>query len=492
MREVTNFLPVEERNFGDVWSIWPVNDGVYFQSASHIFFLKNSTIYLTDDNSNEIKLWKSKSVFSPAFLVGDEYFVSELGTGLCTMLDDSVTLIKGGERFKDITIYSMLPLMKDITSDQQILIGTEKGFYIYDYSSISAFKTEADNYIIKNQLYFRGAALGDNTYAFGTQNGGLIIIDKYGKLLQIINKTTGINDNTVWFVYPGITGELWLGLNNGIARLNYPTALTLFDSHFGLDGILFAVNEHKGQLYVTSANGVYYAEKTQDLDYKSTFKKIEGINSESWEMVDLGDYQLVATTNGVYKLSGTKAEQIKSTWRFAYSFCRSKVDKNLIYVGLHDGLATLQLVDGKWTDGGKIPGISEIIFHIVEENDGTIWLSTLNKGLIRILPHKNGRNSSYSISRFGKEKGISEKGIITILYDDDVIFGNTNGFMIYDKNENSFKNKNIFGDHFTNGYRIEDAKKDNDGNLWIMGGRDKTFDVSKIRMAIQYKNPSRY
>ena len=44
---LVNLLPVDERNFGDVWTIWAVNSGVYFQTASHIFFYKNCIIFLS-------------------------------------------------------------------------------------------------------------------------------------------------------------------------------------------------------------------------------------------------------------------------------------------------------------------------------------------------------------------------------------------------------------------------------------------------------------
>lgn len=479
-RSLINYLPIESRNFGDIWTIWPVKDGVYFQSTSHIFFFKNSILYSSSGETDMMKIWETNSIFSPAFFVNDRYFVSEMQTGLCEITDGTIKLVNDGERFKNLTIYSMLPFIEGSNSKKKILIGTENGFFLYDSSGISVFKTEADNYIINNQLYFRGAILRDGSYAFGTQNGGLVMLDKRGKLLKIINKTTGLNDNTVWFVYPSLTGELWLGLNNGVARINYPTSLTIMDSHFGLDGTLYAVNEHRGKIYVTSANGVYFANKTEDADYKSTFKKIDGINSESWQILDLGDFQFVATTNGVYKITGTRADQIKSSWRFAYSFCRSEVDKNIIYVGLHDGLAVLQLVNGEWTDGGKIPGISEIVYYIVEENNGTIWLSTLNKGLIKVIPNKSGQNSSYGISRYGKDQGISDKGLIPLKQKENILFGNSNGFLLYNRNKNTFEHENIFGDHFTIGYRIEDVKKDIDGNIWILGGKDINIEISKI------------
>ena len=325
--------------------------------------------------------------------------------------------------------------------------------------------------------------LKDDSYAFGTQNGGLIIIDKTGTLLKIINKTTGLNDNTVWYVYPGATGELWLGLNNGISRVNYPTSLTFLDSHFGLDGTLYSVNEHQNKFYVTSANGVYYTEKANKTDYKLTFKKIDKINSESWQILDLESYQFIATTNGVYKLTNVNTELINSSWRFAYSFCRSHADENLVYVGLHDGLATLQFINGKWVDGGRVPGISEIIFYIAEDDDGTIWLSTLNKGIIRVVPNKNGRSSSYGITRYGNEKGIQDKGLIPVKFNDKILFGNSEGFLLFDKKENSFKHTNMLGEYFSNGYRIEDARNDLKGNIWVLGGRDRNYEVSKLTIS---------
>jgi signal transduction histidine kinase/DNA-binding response OmpR family regulator len=481
-QSLTHLLPVEERNFGDIWTIWPTDGAVYFQSPSHIFAFNDPVKSFEDGKYDNYKIWKSKSVFSPAFIVEDNYFVPESGTGILTILADSLKLCRGGEFFKQLTVYSMLPYFNDNTSESEILIGTESGFYIYNGSSTIKFKTEADNYIIKNQLYLRGAVLSDNSFAFGTQNGGLVIIDKDGKLLKIISKATGLNDNTVWFIYPGKSGELWLGLNNGIARLNYPSALSIIDSHFGLDGTVFSVNEQQGKFYVTTANGLYYTSINQFSGSRFGFLKIEGINSECWGILDLADHQLVAATSGVYKVSDTQAEQIKTSWRFAYSFHRSGIDKNLIYVGLHDGLATLRFLDGKWSDGGRIPGVSEIIFHIIEDKDGAVWLSTYNKGLIRITSHKNNLNSSYSITRFAKEQGISEKEKIPIKIGDKIVFGNIDGFISFDEAANKFRQEKIFGDYFSNGYRVVDVKKDVEGNVWIMGGRDRNFEIVRVNL----------
>ncbi|HEY6438126.1 MAG TPA: hypothetical protein VIY47_16160, partial [Ignavibacteriaceae bacterium] len=107
-KSLINYIPIEARNFGDIWTIWPVNDGVYFQSTSHIFFLRNSILYSSPGTTDIVKIWKSKSIFSPAFFVDDQYFVPEMQTGLCKIIDGSIKLVNEGQRFKDLTIYSML------------------------------------------------------------------------------------------------------------------------------------------------------------------------------------------------------------------------------------------------------------------------------------------------------------------------------------------------------------------------------------------------
>jgi len=76
-KSLINHLPIEQRNFGDVWTIWPVPNGVYFQTASRIFFYKNSIIYSTGNDSENVKIWESKSMFTPAFLGNEKYFVPE-------------------------------------------------------------------------------------------------------------------------------------------------------------------------------------------------------------------------------------------------------------------------------------------------------------------------------------------------------------------------------------------------------------------------------
>ena len=478
---LVSLLPQKDREFGDIWSIWVSERGIFFQSTSHLFLIKNPAEALKNHTPADLKTWTPKTIFSPAFYVNKKYYIPETGIGLMTLNGDSLTLVPGGAEFSRETIYDMLKYSdpgRTDTADTKILIGTsDNGFYLYNGKSFSRFITDADEYILKNKLYFRGGILSNNTYVFGTQTGGLIVINNKGRLLQVINKKNGLSDNTVWSVYPDESGVLWLGLNNGVARIIYPSPLTLIDSRFGIDGIIFSVNEHKGKLYLSTPNGFYHSSNSSDKT-SSLFKLVDGINSESWELLDLGSFQLGATTHGVYKIQDDKAVSIKTSWRFAYSFCRSKVKPDIIYVGLHDGLAKMRLVKGDWTDDGRVPGVSEIVTQVVEDADGTLWLSSYNKGLLRIIPDYNGNNSSYTISRY--ENFLPGRQQPFIEYKNRVIFGTENGLMRYDRTSDKFVSDTSFGKYFINDFRITDIKKDADDNIWIAGSKKNNPEIGRI------------
>ncbi len=480
---LTHLLPSDERGFGDIWSIYVSETGIFFQSASHLFLIEDPVSSSPGSKPPGVKTWHPKSIFSPAFFVNGTYYIPESGTGILTLTGDSLTIVPGSGQFAKETIYDMLNYTGDNKKESEqksILIGTaDNGFYIYDGRNFTKFRTGADNFIRANALYFRGGILSNNTYVFGTQTGGMIVIDNKGRLLQIINKKNGLSDNTVWFVYPDDSGTLWLGLNNGIARVSYPSPLTLIDSRFGIDGLIFYVSQYKGNLYLSTPNGVYHQDGNEG-SLTSQFSLVDGINSESWELLDLGDYQLAATTHGVYTIKNGSSEKINTDWRFAYSFCRSRQHPDIIYTGLHDGIAKLKLRNGEWTDDGRIPGVNEIITQIVEDEDGTLWLSSYNKGIIKIIPDYSGNNSSYTILRF--EDKISGRQLPVVMYLNKVIFGTPRGPVNFDQETNTFVYDSRFGDHFKE-FNVTDLKLDASGRLWIAGSKNNTSETDRISPA---------
>ena len=114
-------------------------------------------------------------------------------------------MVPNGEKFANERIYTMLPYDKN-----RILIGTRtQGLFLYDGKDFTPFKTEADPYIFNTSLY-GGLVLSNGLFALNTFNNGMVIIDKQGKLIERIDKSMGLQDNSVDYLFEDSRDMLWM------------------------------------------------------------------------------------------------------------------------------------------------------------------------------------------------------------------------------------------------------------------------------------------
>ena len=74
---LVEMVPGELRNFGDIWKIHPVENGIIFQSFTEIFLFQN----------NKIKVIAQKRDFHFSFYVNDEFYITERNRGLLKLED---------------------------------------------------------------------------------------------------------------------------------------------------------------------------------------------------------------------------------------------------------------------------------------------------------------------------------------------------------------------------------------------------------------------
>ena len=61
---------------------------------------------------------------------------------------------------------------------------------------------------------------------FGTIQLGLVISDRKGNIRTLVNKDRGLNNNTVLSLEVDDEGNIWAGLDNGIARIAYNSTIS--------------------------------------------------------------------------------------------------------------------------------------------------------------------------------------------------------------------------------------------------------------------------
>lgn len=463
-------LAPEDRNFNNIWKIHAFPGGVYFRSSTHLFLWAEG----------RMRVWKPGNEFHRSFWVHDTFFIREIGVGLLQMAGDALRLVPGGERFAEDRLDLMLPL-----DAHNILIGTRAdGLFRFDGSVIRPFPTEADHFLRENQLY-DGAVLPNGTIALATLRGGVAIIDREGHFRQRLDKDSGLQDNTVWSVYPDRQGALWLALNSGLARAEIPAPLSKFTESQGVGSSVEALLRHRGRLYAATGLGVYYLAAPAAPGNTPVFRPVSGIAAQSWSLLSAGRTLLAATSNGVYQIENDRAAPLLDALCFV--LYRSLRDSTRIYAGLIDGLGILKFANGRWRFAGRVPGISEEIRSIAEEPDGALWLGTQFQGVLQanLPPAKSASgidDTLRRVARFGQAQHLPEGEVNVYPVNRRVRFATSRGLRSFDPHRQIFLPDSSLGMMLADtAYAIHRLVEDGRGRVWVERGKENSLDIAVLK-----------
>jgi signal transduction histidine kinase/ligand-binding sensor domain-containing protein len=463
MRFVSLLAHVKEadKEFADVWNTGVTRQGVYFQTVNALFRWADQ----------RMDIWKAQTSFHLSFVVGDTFYVRQWQAGLMRMAHDSLQLVPDGERFADERIYLMLPF-----DEKNILIGTRaQGLFLHDGAALKPFRTEADAFLVANQLYLPGAKLHDGTLALGTLRGGVAVIDRQGRLLRLIDKAAGLLNETVSSLFTDREGALWLALDNGLARVEAVSPFTFYDEQSGLKNPLAYLLRHRGIFYAATNVGVFYLHAAS-----REFRPVAGITAQCLSLLPVDGMLLAATLDGVYRIDRDRAAFIKPSVNNSYRALvlhRSQQNNRRIFIGLDNGLAALRFENGEWIDEGKVSDVQERIIRLVENPPGCLWLGTSASGVRRVdiagLELNQNAVKNAKVESFGVGQGLPPGGVAVFAVADKEYFVSQDGVFRFDSGRRRFFPDSTFN-LVSFGGSVEEyfLREDHAGRVWINFGRE--------------------
>ncbi|MFZ1292113.1 MAG: ATP-binding protein [Melioribacteraceae bacterium] len=501
-------IPTEYREFRDVQKTAVSSKGVFFLTDKFLFR------YIPGKEKVEegkIHVWKSKTGFCGMSIVDDRIYVVQHDIGLMEAKGDSLELIPGGEKM-DYAIEFMIPFSKS-DANKKILIGTVSyGLFWYNGTNCSPLEGDAASFL-KELKISSGQPLADGTIAIATLNCGIIIFDPAGSgtILRVINKSSGLKDDIIHYLFIDRDGGLWAAHNSGIARLEEPSPFSFFDETHGLRGSPNTFLRYKNTLYIGTEIGLYYLNLTLkdfpgNAQYigrnivlpQPQFKPFAGIKNWVWDIIHVPgtDELLVGNGKNLYRIRGDRAELLMSYEDHIMTLHCSNKDPNRVYIGLrYNGLTTARYNPGNdtWLNEGKIPGIDEYIKNIEETEDGSLWLSAkYEKYLIRVKFMQSGTLtkqrdlSNPKIRRFGQAEGLPDlKTVYSIVINGQLFAYPGSAIYRFDNYHNIFtRDSTFFATPDTSVY-IEITTEDKFGNIWFEF--DRLLHVSKRKEDGSYK-----
>jgi signal transduction histidine kinase/DNA-binding response OmpR family regulator len=491
-------VPKNKLSFPDVWSIGVKGDEIYFLADNRLFRYKN----------DKIDTWELQNSYHRSFIIEGKIYLNQGGIGLCTLQDNKIQLVPNGDFFHNKIISSITTY-----ENGKVLIGSRNdGTFIYtvygpESGKIVEFKSQANEFLKANHLYY-GINLPEGRMAFATLRGGVIICDRDGNIIRYINKLTGFNDYTAYYLNLFNDNELWITSSKGIGFYLINSPLSYWTDEQGIIGFINNVIEYNNRIYVATNSGLFYQELNNTNSNKSeyspgTFQLFNDLKTEVWDIrkfdptgkfTDQTSVQLIAATGrGLYNIN-QRSVVFPTEGNGQITICQSGRNPSILYFNTHQAFYILQYSAGKWHVLWK-KKISSYILTVVEDVDGDVWIGTKFYGIFRInLKNFFNNNGSecktvipdgaigdLKVDHFTTLSGLQNLNLcLTHIYKNNLIIS-CNGLYSYDNKTNHFVKATIFGEDVKDWNKTVNAfKEDIYGNIWGLesGVLDKQPDGS--------------
>lgn len=418
---MTGTLNENQKVFSDIWKVFCSNGKVYFQSTERIFICKDKKVIGT------IEAPRDKG-FALMFELKGKLFVRQRTVGLMEIVNDKLQLCPGGERFANMRLMGMIPWK----NNQSLIVSGDSGFFVMNPKLVSGSSTwfrtlsaKPDSFIIHH------TALGiewvnDSTFAVFTRSG-IGFYNLNAKLIDILNKESGLGDESIADIFVDQQKNLWLVHNNGISKVSYNAPVLFFSDQTGFSGTLQWQIRYQGKMNVATTEGLFReSSETNVSPSNMRFKRVEEIpHTEVWALQILKGDLFMCTSEGLFYMHDNKTERLSSD--YINRICDSPNPDEFITLE-KGGLSVFIFTEGhtpKLIRHFDIPGedmlrVGTINYTSEKKDQYSFWCSNRFKDLIHASFDVNDTN--YVLQYYDTSNGIPLDQIYMVSIADSTYF----------------------------------------------------------------------
>lgn len=445
-----NLIPENSLDFDDVWKISSHPDGVIFQSFSQLM------IY----HQNKIKVIPAHSNFHLSYFVNNNFYVNDMEQGLMRFAMGKLFPLKGAESLRGKEVWGI------IDDEEHLLISTNSdGVFIYDGNSLKPWDTEINDFLKTNQI-FCSYKTKSGLLAFGTIQNGLILTNIQGELIQHLNMSDGLQNNTILSIGEDNLGNLWLGTDKGIDFVELNSPLTRISFNFGI-GTGYAAHYTKEYLYLGTNQGLQVkkleAPVTKDL-INDKLDIIPNTQGQVWSLNDINGSLFCGHNYGTFIIEGEKATQI-SDIPGGWSYIITPADSNKVIGGTYGGLVLFEKVNGQWSFKKKLEGFSESARDIAFDEQGNLWMAHGYKGVYKF--HLNEKyDSILKVDYFNSSNSSLDEQLFSLsTLKGNIYFLTGKGVVYYSEEHKDFIIESAF-DPYIKDAQLRAINEDKNHNIW--------------------------
>jgi class 3 adenylate cyclase/ligand-binding sensor domain-containing protein len=467
---LTHLIYKKNREFGFIFSINKISDGIYFRASENIFRLLPQGVFY-------IPIERGSSTFE----FNQVLFLYEPSYGF--------SVISGNKKLK---VFSEVPPLMNIrkviplSNDSAIIADAKNGLYMahFDFGNRYAIKmflshinTELNDYLTTNDLY-HAIKLSNGNFGFSTSRSGTVVTDLDFVPLYYLTREAGIMNETHTFLYEDKQQNLWIAMDNGICKVSAQSPLSSYNDYQGIKGSVLDIVQSFGRIFIASWQGVFYQSLESGKYEREIFSPIKQILSQAWDLENVvlknKNYLLAATSDGVFII-----DSLLKTTRVAegnFNYVKARNDNNeLVYAG---GAQTIKYLDfsndilkPKVT---QVPSLESRISNAVLSKNNELFVGTARDGVyvFSAVPLSDvSKNIVFEMNRIGTADGLPQSDSYTVfVFHDDILVSTQSGLFKIINKENKYLATPYdfeFMPYYDKSQFINIIREDSKGNMWF-------------------------
>ncbi|WP_448518858.1 triple tyrosine motif-containing protein [Rhodoflexus sp.] len=405
----------------DIWKIY-VHGG-------HVFFQAFGTVFRFD--GQQVTPIKPPAPLLFLFQVNQTLVGQVVGQGLYVLDGFSFKPLPDTEILAATFVLSIFTFRSG-----EWLIGTStSGLYRYDGQTLQPWDCEASRFVKTFQLN-NALPYGDNYFLIGTILNGFIMVNLQGKIVKQVNKTRGLQDNTVLCLLVDREQNLWAGLNHGIDYIELSSPYEFFVDKSGQIGSVHTACVYNGYLYLGTNQGLFYKKWQEDdrlMETAEDFTFIKGSQGHVLELAVCNGQLLCGHNQGTFSISRTNQLEKISDVTGGWHLCQvTQNGETFLVQGTYTGLVVYRIQNGRWVFSHRVAGFSEPVNYLLYDTQGNLWASHAFKGVYKLTLDRALKTVT-EIKYFGRNEGFpSDFNIQVFLLRNQLIFTTRQQFYTYD------------------------------------------------------------
>jgi len=269
----------------EFWQVHELDGYIVFVSSSNIY------IYNNDQLTKIVAFVR----FEGSFLVGNQLYFADQEFGLFAFSDLSLRPVFDYAQVGKIRIVGLYE-----TKNQLNIITRDSGLFSLESGTPEPVFNSLSN-VLRSANVFSFEVIENKYLAFGTVLRGLYVANLEGNIIHQINRHKGLPNNTILSLHYTSAGLLWVGMDYGVASIDFQNNITFFHDYRGDFGTAHTALLDGNDFFLGTNQGLYTAQ-WKDLKNDSeffNFNLVPGSEGQVWALEKIEDEILVGHDTGL-------------------------------------------------------------------------------------------------------------------------------------------------------------------------------------------------